>query len=65
LGLFGYNGCGYAAVNEGYGIVSADHIKSIPKLKHIFENRYKELKTNKKENLNACKRTEFENKCRD
>jgi hypothetical protein len=24
----------------GYGIVSADHIKSIPKLKHIFENRY-------------------------
>jgi hypothetical protein len=31
LGLLGFNGCGYAAVNEGYGIVSADHIKSIPK----------------------------------
>jgi hypothetical protein len=40
LGLFGFNGCGYAAVGEGYGIVSADHIKFIPKLKHIYENRY-------------------------
>jgi hypothetical protein len=28
-------------VGEGYGIVSADHIKSIRKLKHIYENRYK------------------------
>jgi hypothetical protein len=35
LGLFGYNGCGYAAVNEGHGIVSADHIKSILK-RNIF-----------------------------
>jgi hypothetical protein len=35
------NGCGYAAVEGGYGIVSADHIKFIPKLKHIYENRYK------------------------
>jgi hypothetical protein len=25
----------------GYGIVSTDHIKPIPKLKHIFENRHK------------------------
>ncbi len=41
LGLFGFNGCGYVAVGEGYGIVSADHIKSIPKLKHIYENRSK------------------------
>jgi len=35
LGLFGFNGCGYAAVGEGYGIVSADHIKFIPK-RNIF-----------------------------
>jgi fumarate hydratase class I len=41
LGLFGSNGCGYAAVGEGDGIVSADHITPIPKLKHIFENRSK------------------------
>jgi hypothetical protein len=26
--------------DEGYGIVSADHIKFIPELKHIYENRY-------------------------
>jgi hypothetical protein len=31
LGLLGVNGSGYAAVDEGYGIVSANHIKSIPK----------------------------------
>jgi hypothetical protein len=24
LGLFGYNGCGYAAVYEGYGLIHAD-----------------------------------------
>jgi len=30
------NGFGYAAVDGGYGIVSADHIKFIPKLKHIY-----------------------------
>jgi hypothetical protein len=33
--LFGFNGCGYVAVNEGYGIVSADHIKFMPK-RNIF-----------------------------
>jgi hypothetical protein len=43
----GFNGFGYAAVNEGYGIVSADHIKSIPKLKHIFENRYRKILSEK------------------
>jgi hypothetical protein len=35
LGLLGSNGCGYAAVGEGHGIVSADHIKPIPK-RNIF-----------------------------
>jgi hypothetical protein len=26
--------------DEVHGFVSADHIKFIPKLKHIYENRY-------------------------
>jgi hypothetical protein len=55
LGLFGFNGCGYAAVDGGYGIVSADHIKPIPKLKHIFENRYNSFfPVLLNENLSSC-----------
>jgi hypothetical protein len=46
LGLFGSNGCGYAAVDEGYGIVSADHIKFIPKLKHILRTAINDSLTN-------------------
>jgi len=41
LGLPGFHGCGYAAVDEGYGIVSADQIRTHTQTEYIYENYYK------------------------
>jgi len=41
LGLPGFHGCGYAAVDEGQIIVPADRIRTHTQTEHIYDIYYK------------------------
>jgi hypothetical protein len=40
LGLPGFHGCGYAAIDEGQVIISADRIRTHTQTEYIFNNYY-------------------------
>ncbi|MBU0543777.1 MAG: hypothetical protein KKH97_00330, partial [Proteobacteria bacterium] len=40
LGLYGFHGCGYAAVNEGQVIISAIRIRTHTQTEHIYDIYY-------------------------
>jgi hypothetical protein len=42
LGLFGFHGCGYGAVDEGHIIVSVDRIRIHTQKEHIYDIYYRD-----------------------